>query len=103
MRIIVTIGLCVVLSGCESLSAADRVRDRATAIDLAKAYCLSPQYPAPVGTWFAALHQGVWHVWLSPKQGAQSEPIPGDRSTEYEVELRAIDGFQVGGCVRVFM
>lgn len=53
----------------------------------------------PYQKWHAALHQGIWHVWLSLEPGAQDEPKPFDDPSYdfYDVHIKASDGSD-GGC-----
>lgn len=86
--------LSVVAVACESLPAGSKVPDESSAIAWAKRRCHYEKPFMPYEKWHAALHQGIWHVWLSLEPGAQDEPAPGSEP-DYDfldIRIRAGDG-----------
>jgi hypothetical protein len=75
------------LSAC-AINQSNAVPDEESAKKIAIREC---HWDKPVGSyerWHAALHQGVWHVWLSIEPGVQEEPKPGF----LDIWIRASDG-----------
>ena len=93
--------LCLAFA-CQSLSANLKVPDEQTAIALAKKRCVYDRQMSPYDKWHAALHQGVWHVWLSIEPGRQDEPtFHGDPPVGFlDIRIRADDGTD-SGCVMI--
>lgn len=85
--------LCFKLLGCAT-SFGDAVPNREVAIRIAMKKCLRDKLIGQYERWRAAIHGGVWHVWLSLEPGTQEEPRVG----YYDIRIRASDG-ATGGCI----
>ena len=88
------------LAGCEGVPAPQsKAVDEQAAIAIAKERCHGKEPQVVYKRWYAALHQDIWHVWLTLKPGVQDEPQHGgDPEHDYlDIHIRASDG-AAGDC-----
>jgi hypothetical protein len=90
---------CLLIGACAHILQRAMVRDRSTAIELAKKACNWDQHTAtPSEHWQARSHGGLWHVWLATESGDTDEPICCEyhRSAALDIWIRADTGKSAG-------
>jgi len=88
--------VAIVLAGCNGSAPAVAITSEPQAIAIAKNRCEWTRPFDATERWHAALHEGLWHVWLvrdiDPK-----EPIIG----VLDIRIRESDG-EAGSCNRAY-
>ncbi|WP_395645755.1 hypothetical protein [Terricaulis sp.] len=93
---LLAIALGAAIAACaanSSLLPADRVRDPASAIRIAREACAGGIAPSVgEGWWRTRLRDRVWRVWLT---------APDERAPSYEIYVQAADGSSEGCMIAV--
>lgn len=90
--------LFFVMAACTSVLAGSVVGSSVDAIRIAETRCYWTPASGRFEKWYAVLHQGVWHVWLSLEPGTQEEP-ESQTDPDYDfldLRIRASDGRDSG-------
>ena len=86
----------VALAGCIGTGSTVAVTTGAQAIAVAKDRCEWTRPFDAAERWHAALHEGLWHVWLV-RDSDPREPVVG----VLDIRIRAADG-RAGSCNRAY-
>lgn len=84
------------LAGCIGIEAAQPVTSEAQAVRIARDRCEWTRPFEATERWRAALHEGLWHVWLV-RDSDPREPAIG----VLDIRIRESDG-EAGSCNRAY-